>query len=45
MGAEPAPVEGAVEEPATDRVDSAGVVRTDWPSQNVQDSSTRRNSF
>jgi hypothetical protein len=44
MGAEPAPVWGAVEEPGKDRVDSVGVVRTDWPSQNVQDRRTKRNS-
>jgi hypothetical protein len=44
-GAETAPVEGVFEEPGTDRVDSVGVVRTDWPSQNVQDRSTKRNSF
>ena len=42
--AEPAPVGGEVEEPGTDRVDSVGVVRTDWPSQNVQDRRTKRNS-
>jgi hypothetical protein len=44
MGAEPASVGGAVEDPGTDRVDSVGVVRTDWPSQKVQEKRTKRNS-
>jgi hypothetical protein len=45
MGAESLPVAGVVEEAGTDRVDSVGVVRMDWPSQNVHDRSTKRNSF
>ena len=44
-GAETALVEGVFGVPGTDRVDSVGVVRTDWPSQNVQDRTTKRNSF
>jgi hypothetical protein len=45
MGAEAAPVGDVFEEAGTDRVDSVGVVRTDWPSQNMQERSTKRNSF
>jgi hypothetical protein len=44
-GVELAPLGGVFEEPGTDRVDSVGVVRMDWPSQNVQDKTTRRNIF
>jgi hypothetical protein len=45
-GADGAPFAGGpAAEPDTDRVDSVGVVRTDWPAQIVQDSSTRRTSF
>jgi hypothetical protein len=42
-GAEAAP--GVFEEPGVDRVDSVGVVRTDWPSQNMLERRTKRNSF
>jgi hypothetical protein len=45
MGAEAAPMEGGVEEPGTDRVDSAGVVKTDWALQKMQERTTKRNSF
>lgn len=45
MGAEAAPVEGVFADPGTDRVDSVGVLRTDWPSQNIEDRITKRNSF
>ena len=44
-GATPAPVVGAVAESGAARADSAGVVRTDWPSQKMQDRRTKRNSF
>jgi len=45
LGAEAAPVGGVFGEPGTDWVDSVGVVRTDWPSQNMQERTTKRNSF
>ena len=37
--------EGAAVETGTDLVDSAGVVNTDWPVQNVQVSMVKRNNL
>lgn len=44
-GAGTAPVDGVFEETGADRVDSVGVVSTDWPSQNMQGRSTKRYSL